>query len=368
MIGVEEEFFILDEETLFPTSATPKLILKLVKKNGCYFTKSTMESPIDKESFKVGFPIIELKTSPHKDLDCLLDEIRHHRGTLGDVASEEHLLILPSGLHPAHDPRRNSRLLCCALHVHVSGYPLKKAFFALANHVPELIALTANSPFLNGKTHGKTMRTLYSYAIGVPTDFYKRASDLIINRKLGTVELRVCDTQVVTKDVFNLVHVILGIIDSHCEAETKLGRDLERERFMAAIGGKSALKSEVKELYEGILPSLSEFGTAKTVYEYLMNESPPADFQIKVAKRYGISNVIESLWASFQGDKLKVSNRLRNVRMNYAKKLKNLPYFFLYLPVHLFNLSKKFVQDDMIRTWILAGNSHGPSLTYEDCW
>ncbi len=94
MIGVEEEFFIVNGETLFPTSFTPKIILKLIKKNSCYLTKSTMESPVNKDFFKAGFPIIELKTSPHSDVNSLLDEIKHHRGTLTDIAREEHIFIV----------------------------------------------------------------------------------------------------------------------------------------------------------------------------------------------------------------------------------------------------------------------------------
>lgn len=357
MIGIEEEFFIIDEESLFPVSCAPKLILKLLGKNSYYLTKSTMESPVDKELFKTGFPIIELKTAPHSDVDCLMDEIRHHRGTLKDAAREEHLSMVPSGLHPVHDPKKDSRLLCCAIHVHISGYPLKKAFFALLQHIPELIALTANSPFLNEKTCGKAMRTIYSYAIGVPTDFYKRAGDVIINRKLQTVELRVCDTQIISNNVFKFVHLILGIIDSHCKAEkpeNKLSQDLERKRFAAAIGGKFALNHEFEELFEEILPSLSEFGTAKTVYEYIMDEFSPADFQINIAEKYGMASVIESLWASFQEDKLKVSNTTKSVKRDHRMKLENLPHLLFYLPIHLCNLTRKFIRDDMTRTWILA--------------
>lgn len=364
MIGVEEEFFVVNEESLFPTSSTPKLALKLINKSARYLRASSMESPLDKELIRAGFPIIELKTTPHRDVDSLLEEVRHHRGTLADVAKEERLLIVPSGLYPTHDPKKDSRLLCCAIHVHVSGYPLKEAFCALVQNIPELVALTANSPFLGEKAYGKAMRALCSYAIGIPTGFYRRISDVIINRNLQTVELRVCDTQIISENVFGLVHLILGIIDSHCRMNKqgkKLTRtDLERRRYQAAIGGRVILKNEVNKLYEEILPSLNEFGTAKNVYEYLMDNYSPADFQVNIANSYGMAAVVESLWASFLKDKLEVSNMTKSVRRDYAMKLRDFPWLFLYFPIHLYNLYKKFMQDDMIRTVFLQGEVEKP--------
>jgi len=360
VIGIEEEFFLVDNESLFPVSFTPKLILKLIRKTGSYLLKSSMESPLSRQLFKAGFPIIEVKTSPHRDVDCLLEEVKHHRKILSDLVEEEHLLIVPSGLHPAYSPEKDSRLLCCAIHVHISEYPLEKAFFALAGHIPELLALTANSPFLNGKVCGKSMRTLYSYAIGFPSYFYKRASDVIINRKLRTVELRVCDSQIVSNDIFKLVHLVLGIIDSHCKLEKerkKLHQSLGEKRFLAAIYGKTAVINELKDLYEEVFPSLNDFGTAKIVYEYVINEPSSADFQINIAEKYGISSVVESLWTSFRDDKLKVSNTVKNVQRKCTIKFENLPYLFFYFPIHLFKLCNKFVQDDMVRSWILLRNS-----------
>jgi len=357
VIGIEEEFFLVDEENLFPISSTPQLILKLVRKDSRYFRMSSMESPLGKETFKSGFPIIELKTAPHAGIDSLLEEVKHNRAMLSDVANEAHLYVVPSGLHPAHCPRSDSRLLCCALHVHVSGYPLKEAFFALVNHIPEFVAVTANSPFLCGEVKGKTMRTFHSYAIGIPKDFYKRASDIIINRKLQTVELRVCDTQIVSQDVSNFVHFVIGVIDRHCKSgKTKyvINPDLNHRRHSAAIGGKSALTNDLEELYEEILPSLNAYGTQKIVHDYLISSSSPADFQIKIAHRHGIASVVKSLWASFMRNELTISNTIRNVRRQYTIRPGNFPFMLFYFPAHVWKVWGKFLQDDMIRTGIFT--------------
>ena len=357
MIGVEEEFFVVDEETLFPISSTPKLILKLISRNSFYLTKSTMESPFDKELLRAGFPIIEVKTSPHKDTDHLLKEIRHHRGELRDVAREEHMLIVPTGLFPTYDPKMDSSLLCCALHVHISGYPLKKAFLALVKHIPELIALSANSPFICGEAHGKAMRALNSYAIGIPKDYHKRQSDVIINRTFGTVELRSPDTQIFSNDVLSLVYLVLSIVDSHSKMKnlkSKIEQNLERRRFVAAIEGKSSLNYQLKDLYTEIFASLEEFGWTKDVNKFLTSSISPADFQINIASRYGIAGLIESLWTSFQKDEIEVLNSIKNVQRDQIMKPKNLPYLFFFFPIHLRYLCKKFVQDEMVKTWILS--------------
>lgn len=359
MIGVEEEFFIVDEETLFPTSFTPKVILKLIRSDFGYFQKSSMESPISRELIRAGCPIIELKTSPHKDVGCLLNEMQHHRGVLADIAREEHVLIVPSGLHPVHDTQKDSQLLCCALHVHVSGYPLKKSFYALVRRIPELIALSANSPFLNGRVFGKAARVLCSYAIGLPRGFYRRMSDVIINRKLATVELRVCDTQIVTGQVLDFLNLVLSIVDSDCKmprTENRVNRErLEKKRYEAAVRGRAALRVDLNNLYEEILPSLNDFGTAEAVHGYLVNEFSPADFQVSVANECGVAGVVKSLWASFRDDELRVSSVNRGVRRSCVMRCKDLPYVFAYFPLHAYKLYSKFRQDDMVKTVFLAG-------------
>jgi len=345
VIGIEEEFFIVDEETLFPVSFTPKLILRLIRRDFGFFGKSSMESPVDRELVRAGFPIIELKTSPHRDVDCLVDEIRHNRGVLADVAREEHVLIVPCGLYPTHDPERDSSLLCCAIHVHVSGYPLRKAFYALAERIPELIALTANSPFLGGRVSGKAMRVLCSYAIGIPRGFYKRTGDVIVNHRLQTVELKVCDTQIVSKNVLDLVNLVFGVVDSYCEAgkpERTLNRvDLERKRHLAAVGGRSAIGEGVKRLYDEIFPSLDQFGTAKMVYQYIMSNFSPASFQIDIANRCGVADVVQSLWASFQKDELEVSNTIKTICRSYTVRSGNLPHLVFYSPINVYSLFRK---------------------------
>ncbi len=162
-----------------------------------------------------------------------------------------------------------------ALHVHV-GLPSGEAGIAAFNrmraHIPVLLALSANSPFWQGRDTGlASARTPLFQAfprVGIPRVFgsygeYVRAVDLLLDcdafpdptylwwdvrpqPKLGTVEIRIMDAQSTLSSTAALIALVqslvrLEIIDGHADAALVHAPEvLDENRFLAARDGIDA--------------------------------------------------------------------------------------------------------------------------------
>ena len=162
-----------------------------------------------------------------------------------------------------------------ALHVHV-GLPTGEAGIAAFNrlraHVPLLLALSANSPFWQGRDTGlASARTPLFQAfprVGIPRAFgsygeYVRAVDLLLDceaipdptylwwdvrpqPKLGTVEVRIMDSQSTLDRNAALVALVqaltrLELVDGHVDAALVHSPEvLDENRFLAARDGIDA--------------------------------------------------------------------------------------------------------------------------------
>ncbi|MFT0745544.1 glutamate-cysteine ligase family protein [Synechococcus sp. RC10B2] len=133
---------------------------------------------------------VEITTRPHTDIDALLDELRTHRAALADAAGDAY--IVPVGHLFDLDAPTNT----AGLHIHV-GVPAERrqtVYANLAYFLPLLILLSASSPYAGGRSFGQSYRVASSFAIGVLRDDpYYRFQDLILSRRLGTIEIRACD-------------------------------------------------------------------------------------------------------------------------------------------------------------------------------
>ena len=162
-----------------------------------------------------------------------------------------------------------------ALHVHVglpSGEAGIAAFNRLRAHVPVLLALSANSPFWQGRDTGlASARTPLFQAfprVGIPRVFgsygeYVRAVDLLLDcgafpdptylwwdvrpqPKLGTVEIRIMDVQSTLSATAALVALVqslvrLELVDGHADAALVHAPEvLDENRFLAARDGVDA--------------------------------------------------------------------------------------------------------------------------------
>jgi carboxylate-amine ligase len=159
-VGIEEEVLLLDPESLDLTPRAAEVLGRLG----------------DPARFKPELPAaqLEIVTAPHERLDGALAELAAGRGALVEAASG---IARPAatGLHPFTNPfgelaglpdyehtraeyGRVARLqLVSALQVHVAvgGADRSLAVYnALRSYLPEILALSANAPYIAGEDSG----------------------------------------------------------------------------------------------------------------------------------------------------------------------------------------------------------------------
>lgn len=202
--GVEEEVFVVED-----THPSPKAMLYLTRllwqdvRNNYALTASNFSR--GKDVFEGIMSGVEVATEVHTDCGELLDDLRERRHRLASVCESK---LVPIGhLIDLESPTNTS-----ALHVHVGG--TEDTARTLRNFIyflPLLTLVTINAPGAKGKYVGQSYRILKSYALGeLRDDPYYRFQDVIISRRLGTIELRVFDP---TWDL-DRMRVLLGAIQA----------------------------------------------------------------------------------------------------------------------------------------------------------
>jgi gamma-glutamyl:cysteine ligase YbdK (ATP-grasp superfamily) len=340
-IGIEEEFIAVDPETLFCIPGAFRLANAMVYRDFSNVKKYSVELPLHPrfwsdiiKNIGTAFSVFEIKTDPYEDVDKLKDELQLHRNNVADAAKENHLMVLPTGLHPSYSPDSFIPDNCAALHVHVDYQ--KDVLTRLYEKIPFLISISANSPFFDGKPGLKSNRLRYSPAIKIPTEVFRRGSYIIYNKFFNTIEVRVLDSQVTVSDSIGVASVIKAIAEQEggCRAFDIKEYTIKRERAMS------------ERVREGLIP-LEEYEHIFTYNEYakrLLEVGPGSEWQLKIYKKYGLSSVIVSLWESFCADKRKIASSNLSIDSNNSS-LFDLLFFIPYFPFFIIDKVKKRHQD-----------------------
>lgn len=341
-VGIEEEFIVVDPETLWCSPGAFRLATGLIYNDARYIQKCSVELPLNSGSLSTilsrlreAFCVFEIKTDPYEDIDDLRDELYHHRRQLVDCARDNHLLILPSGLHPAH---RSSDLIdnCAALHVHLDY--AKERFDRLFANIPLLLSLSANSPFLNGQVHSMSTRMMLSPHVNLPKGGLERHADIIHNPVLGTVEVKVLDSQITLDESIGLASMVKAIgennrFDTHISKE-----EYQKKRQQAIFTGFEKKNEYIDDESLDILTDYNEYAKRK------LSMSIGARWQIDVFNTYGLSSVVSSLATSFEQD-TRVMKPSDIKLQNTPGSARDLWYIIPYLPFFIMDKYKKYHQD-----------------------
>ncbi|GJD38225.1 MULTISPECIES: carboxylate-amine ligase [Methylobacterium] len=171
--GIEEEYFLADAET----RGTPRRSVKP------FHTEASERLPeIGREMLQCQ---VEVCTPPSTEFSEAREILGRQRDALGRLAKEHELLLFAAGTHPVSDWARQlptkgeryrgilrdvgmagRRSLICGMHVHVE-VPDPQARVDLMNRLlpfqPLLFALSASSPFWQGKPTGLTAYRLSAF-------------------------------------------------------------------------------------------------------------------------------------------------------------------------------------------------------------
>jgi gamma-glutamyl:cysteine ligase YbdK (ATP-grasp superfamily) len=222
-LGLEEEVFITTPTR--PTLDALYALAKLLWRNPRDYYKHTASNfARGRDARQCLMSSVEIATRPHTDIDALLEELRTHRAALADAAGDAY--IVPVGHLFDLDAPTNT----AGLHIHV-GVPAEgrqTVYANLAYFLPLLILLSASSPYAGGRSFGQSYRAAASFAIGaLRDDPYYRFQDLILARRLGTIEIRACDP------VWDLARLRVLLEAVQAIAQLPTARPIDRARYAA---------------------------------------------------------------------------------------------------------------------------------------
>jgi carboxylate-amine ligase len=244
-IGIEEELMIVDAESFKLVNAVESLL------------DDAPEGEIKPELME---SVLEIATEPAPDTDAAGRQLRALRRQVRDTAAKRGLAIGSAGTHPFamwEDQRISARAryrdlvsslrfvarqeLIFGVHVHVAIDDPDKAIH-VANgmrvHLGVLLALSANSPFWRAQATGMRSARIPIFRafprVGVPPAYrdwadYEREIDFMVRSgvmedytylwydvrphpALGTVEIRVCDSQTRIEHTMALTALIQAMV------------------------------------------------------------------------------------------------------------------------------------------------------------
>ncbi len=353
-IGAEEEFLLLDPDTL---RLTPAIEQALVLFEG--------DPRVTAEFRAAQLETVSNVAASVADLTRELAAIRR----LVSQRLSGRALLAAAGTHPkARDlgpitphhryerlaaafPWAERRMLTCGLHVHVSVGGAERALAvhnALRSYLPEIAAVAANSPFHEGRDSGlATVRPGLNQSLpraGVPPAFASWEAmaefvawgssagtapdasfqwwDLRLHPGYGTIEVRVADVQTTVADtatVVALVQSLVGLLSARYDAGEPLpvhpSERIIDNMWLATrdgIGGSLAnletgerlpTPERLFALVEELLPTAAELGCDSELLGVgsLVRDGGGAGRQRAVAQTHGMGGLLAWLAAETVG-------------------------------------------------------------------
>lgn len=187
-LGLEEEVFVCEPES--PSLASLSYLAALTwsdPKRHYARTASNFARGADLTSGLMS--CVEISTGVHDDPDSLVDDIAERRGELARAIGSRGLVV-PLGHLIQNDTPSN----VAALQFHVGAPDRERAYRNLGYALPLLALISADSPGARGERFGQSYRMARGFAVGpLLEDPTVRFQDLIVSKRLGTIEVRVLD-------------------------------------------------------------------------------------------------------------------------------------------------------------------------------
>ena len=258
-VGIEEEFAILDADTR-------SLVPRFEELRAAAAADDVLDAAVAGELISSE---IEIRSAKSHNLGEALVSQREARARLFRLAAEQRVALAATGTHP-WSPWQEQRIIdtdhyrrldeslryvawrnnTFSLHVHVGVRGADRAMAVcdrLRGLLPELLALSANSPFLDGRDSGlhSVRSQIFTRSFprcGVPDAFgdfaaYADYVDFLVRTRsieehteiwwsvrphhaFGTVEVRICDAQSTAEESDALAELVLA-----CVAQAALDHD-----------------------------------------------------------------------------------------------------------------------------------------------
>jgi carboxylate-amine ligase len=355
-VGIEEEVMLLDPAGWNLASEVDSVLAAAGNGLGAHLSQETHGSAV------------ELSTSPHDTVPEAVAQLHDLRGRLRTTLRGCGLAGATAGTHPFAEWRdisvsagerqqqlhRTLRELArreptFALHVHVAVPDPEAAVRAMNRmraHLPLLLALSANSPFWQGRDSGLASARVPVFGAfprsGIPREFaayddFVEATDTLIRcgafpeptflwwdvrlqPRFGTVEVRIMDAQTRVSDTAGLAALVQALVRVEAEHEglarpelVRAPEVLEENRFLALRDGLEARLLDpaagttvpVRELLARTVDAIGAAaadlggGAALTALEDLVHDPGPARQRTAAGGPRGLIGLVQSLVGHF---------------------------------------------------------------------
>lgn len=289
LLGLEEEVFLTEPSR--PSLRSLYFLTRLLWREPRFYYAHSDSNFSRAADLRQGMMSgVEISTLPCSSPDALVADLAGRREALASACGRE-ALVVPLGHLAEGDTPTNT----CGLHLHLGGLaePLR-AYRRLARYLPLLALLTANAPFRGGRQWGVSYRMACSYAIGpLRPDPYYRFQDLILARRLGTLEARVFDPTWDLDRLRVLADCALRVVLHGPDIEIDL-EDYARLRHQAATAGYTPeLAARYREL------------SAFCPVDERLFAVPPAVVMVDLVREYGIVGAYSALDSAYRGGPLR---------------------------------------------------------------
>jgi gamma-glutamyl:cysteine ligase YbdK (ATP-grasp superfamily) len=187
-LGLEEEVFVCEPEA--PSLASLSYLARLMWSDPRrHFARTASNFARGADVSQGLMSCVEISTGVHDDADSLVDDLAERRGELARAVGSRGLVV-PLGHLLQNDAPTN----VAALQIHVGTPDRDRAYRNIGYALPLLALLAADSPGAGGARFGQSYRMARGFAVGPLTDDpTRRFQDLIVSKRLGTIEVRVLD-------------------------------------------------------------------------------------------------------------------------------------------------------------------------------
>lgn len=247
-LGLEEELFLT--EPTRPRLGSLYYMARLLARNPRHYYKHSATNFARGKDVRYGLmSTVEIATCPHESPETLLSELLQRRAELAQVVDNAY--IVPVGhLFDIEAPTNTGGL---HLHIGVPQDQRERVYTNLAHFLPLLMLLTASSPYAGGRYFGQSYRMAHSYAIGpLREDPTYRFQDLILTRRLGTVEIRVLDPVWDVERLRWLLRAVVAIVNLPHTYPLDRDRYAELREQACRQGYSPALQALYRELSEWV--------------------------------------------------------------------------------------------------------------------
>jgi carboxylate-amine ligase len=291
-LGVEEEYMLLDGESF-----------DLVQHVDTVLSAAQNGELTDRIGPELMQSVVEISTPVCKSVADVDAELRKLRGLVSGIAGERGMRVGSAGTHPfslferqritARDRYRNlvdqlqyvaRRELIFGLHIHVAVDDPEKAIkvtSALLLHLPDFLALSANSPFWRGEATGLASSRQMVFAAfprsGPPPRFRDYADyaevvgqlektgciadythiwwDIRLHPRFGTIEIRVMDAVTRVEETVALTAYVQALVKHYAERFDSAAELPSFHRILISenkwLGARYGLEAPVMDLATG---------------------------------------------------------------------------------------------------------------------